>query len=161
MSKGKYPVEYFLNPNINKPIEEIYKDIDAYSGEFFEDEEIRMSTDFTVILPPLMYEGKVTKGIFMSQGVDYIYKNFPDISKIFISMAYTMWSSYPWSKHADVYLTCYKNPQREKWYFDNNPDKRDKILLPLQDADFTNEYWLCPEFNTPKDLDLLFVSRIL
>ena len=41
MPKGKYPVDYFLNPNIDKPIDEIYKDIDAYSDEFFEDEEIR------------------------------------------------------------------------------------------------------------------------
>ena len=61
MSKGKYPVEYFENPNIDKPIEEIYSDIDAYSGEFFEDQEIRMHTDLMVILPPLKYEGKVTK----------------------------------------------------------------------------------------------------
>ena len=46
MPKGKYPVEYFLNPNINKPVEEIWADIDAYSGEFFEDEELRTHTDF-------------------------------------------------------------------------------------------------------------------
>ncbi len=160
MSKGKYPVEYFLNPNINKPIEEIWADIDAYSGEFFEDEQLRLSTDFIIILPPLKYEGITTKGIFMSQGVDYLYKISPNIGKLFFSMAYTMWSSYPWSKKADVYLTCYKNPKREEWYRKTHPENNDKILIPLQDADFTNEYVLAPTFNTPKDIDILYVSRI-
>lgn len=160
MPKGKYPVEYFKNPNINKPLEEIYDDIDAYSGEFFEDEELRMHTDFVVVLPPLKYEGITTKGIFMSQGVDYLYKISPNINKIFISMAYTMWSSYPWSKNADVYLTCYKNPKREECYFKKHPEKKDKILIPLQDADFTNEYVIAPTFNTPKDTDILYVSRL-
>lgn len=160
MPKGKYPVEYFRNPNINKQLEEIYDDIDAYSGEFFEDEELRMNTDFIVVLPPLKYEGITTKGIFMSQGTDYVYKIFPNIGKLFFSMAYTMWSSYPWSKNADVYLTCYKNPKREEWYFKKHPEKKDKILIPLQDADFTNEYLLAPTFNTPKDIDILYVSRL-
>ena len=160
MPKGKYPVEYFLNPNINKPIEKIYADIDAYSGEFFEDEEYRKSTDFIVILPPLIYEGKFTKGLFMSQGVDYLYKISPNISKLFISMAYTMWSSYPWSQYADVYLTCYKNVHREEWYMKEHPEKRNKILIPLQDADFTNENYFGPVFNTPRDIDILYVSRI-
>lgn len=160
MPKGKYPVEYFENPNINKPIEEIWADIDAFSGEFFEDEDIRFHTDFIVVLPPLNYEGIVTKGLFMSQGVDYLYKISPNIGKLFVSMAYTMWSSYPWSKKADVYLTCYKNPEREKWYRSIHPENNDKIILPLQDADFTNEYLLAPTFNTPRDIDILYVSRI-
>lgn len=161
MPKGKYPVEYFENPNINKPIEEIYKDIDAYSGEFFEDEEyFRKRTDFFVILPPLKYEKITTKGIFMSQGVDYLYKLFPNINKIFHSMAYTMWSSYPWSEKADVYLTCYKNQKREDWYFKEHPEKKSKILIPLQDADFTNEYFMAPAFNTLRNIDLLYISRI-
>ena len=158
--KGKYPVEYFMNPNIDKPVEEIWADIDAYSGEFFEDEDIRLHTDFIVVLPPLNYEGIVTKGLFMSQGVDYLYKISPNIGRIFISMAYTMWSSYPWSKKADVFLTCYKNPEREEWYRRVHPENNDKILIPLQDADFTNEYLLAPTFNTPKDIDILYVSRI-
>lgn len=130
MPKGKYPIEYFENPNINKNIEEIYRDIDAYSGEFFEDEEFfKKRTDFFVILPPLKYENITTKGIFMSQGVDYIYKLFPDINKIFYSMAYTMWSSYPWSKRADVYLTCYKNEKREEFYYREHPEKKIKYFF--------------------------------
>lgn len=158
--RGNYPFEYLHNPNINKPIEQIYQDIDAYTGEFFEDEEARLNTDFIVVLPPLSYEGKITKGLFMSQGTDYLYKISPNIGKIFLSMAYTMWSSYSWSQKADVYLTCYKNPHREKWYYENHPDKKDKILIPLQDADFTNEYVMCPKFNTKRDIDLLSVSRL-
>lgn len=158
--KGKYPTEYFMNPDINKPIEEIWADIDAYSGEYFEDEEYRKHTDFFIVLPPLRYEGRFTKGIFMSQGTDYVYKLFPNISELFVSMAYTMWSSYPWSEKADVYMTCYKYPEREEWYFRTHPDKRDKILIPLQDADFTNEYILAPQFNTKRDIDVLYISRI-
>ena len=160
MPKGKYPVEYFTNPNMNKPIEEIWADIDAYSGEFFEDESLRLQTDFIIILPPLKYEGMRTKGIFMSQGVDYLYKVSPNIGKIFISMAYTMWSSYPWSKMADVFLTCYKYPEREAWYRRTHPESKDKIILPLQDADFTNEYFIAPTFNTPREIDILYISRI-
>lgn len=36
--KGVYPNEYLKNPNVAKPIEKIWDDIDAYTGEFFEDE---------------------------------------------------------------------------------------------------------------------------
>ncbi len=159
--KGNYPYEYFANPNINKPIEEIWKDIDAFSMEVFPD-EVKQSTliDFIIPLPPLQYEGKTSKGIFLSQGVDYIYECYPEIGEIFLSAAYSMWTSYPWSKHADTYCVCYDNPQREKWFKKNNPDRADKILLPLQDADFTNEYVTSPVWNTPKDIDVLCVARL-
>ena len=73
--KGKYPVEYFSNPYINKPIEEIWDDIDAYTGEFFEDEpNYHEKIDFVIPLPPLMYQNKMTKGVFFSQGLEYILK---------------------------------------------------------------------------------------
>ncbi len=159
--KGNYPYDYFANPNINKPIEEIWADIDAFSMEVFPD-EVRQSSliDFMIPLPPLNYEGKTTKGVFLSQGVDYIYECYPEISKIFISAAYSMWTSYPWSKHADAYCVCYDNPEREKWFRKTNPDRADKILLPLQDADFTNEYWLAPTWDTPKDIDVLCIARL-
>ncbi len=159
--KGNYPYEYFANPNINKPIEEIWKDIDAFSMEVFS-EEVKQSTliDFFIVLPPLQYEGKVSKGIFLSQGTDYIYESYPDIGKIFVSSAFSMWTSYPWSKHADSYCVCYDNPEREAWFRKNNPDRADKILLPLQDADFTNEYFMAPAWNTPKDIDVLCIARL-
>ena len=36
--KGIYPIKYFKTPLCDKPLEEIWDDIDAYTGEFFEDE---------------------------------------------------------------------------------------------------------------------------
>jgi len=159
--KGNYPYEYFANPNINKPIEQIWADIDAFSMEVFPD-EVKQSSyiDFFIVLPPLQYEGKVSKGLFLSQGVDYIYESYPEIGEIFISSAFSMWTSYPWSKHADTYCVCYDNPQREAWFRKNNPDRADKIFLPLQDADFTNEYFMAPTWNTPKDIDVYCVGRL-
>lgn len=159
--KGNYPYPYFANPYMNKPMEEIWADIDAFSMEVFPD-EVKQSSyiDFMIPLPPLQYEGKVSKGIFLSQGTDYIYQCYPEVGEIFISAAYSMWSSYPWSKSADAYCVCYDNPEREKWFRKTNPDRADKILLPLQDADFTNEYFMAPAWNTPKDIDVLCIARM-
>ena len=159
--KGNYPYDYFKNPIIYKPINEIYADIDAFSMEVFPDEITKKSrVDMMIVLPPLNYEGIVTKGIFLSQGTDYIYECYPDIGQIFHSCAFSMWSSYPWSKKADAYCVCYDNPQREEWFKKTNPDRADKILLPVQDADFTNEYFMAPTFNTPKEIDVFCIGRL-
>ena len=159
--KGKYPKDYFLNPYMDKQRspEQIWDDIDAYSGEYFEDEpENYEKIDFVIPLPPLEYKGKFTKGIFFSQGTEYLLKLYPQLKELFFSCAYTMWSSYSWSNNADCYLTCYKNPPREKYYRKKYPDKKDIIFIPLQDADFRNEYIMAPTFNTPKTIDVLLVS---
>lgn len=164
MPKGWCPEYFYYNPNLEqeKTIEEIYKEIQYYSGEFFCDDEMKfkLQTDFMVPLPPLLYEGKYVKGMFLSEGVDYIHSIFPRINELFFSMAYTMWSSIPYSDKAEVYLTCYDNPQREAWFKKEYPHKKDKIFVPLQDADFTNEYNICPVFGVEKDIDILCVSRV-
>lgn len=164
MPKGWCPEYFYYNPNLEqeKSIEEIYKEIQYYSGEFFKDDDIkyRLQTDFMVPLPPLLYEGKYIKGMFLSEGVDYIHSMFPRINELFFSMAYTMWSSIPYSDKAEVYLTCYDNPKREAWFKKEYPHKKDKIFIPLQDADFTNEYQICPVFGVEKDIDILCVSRV-
>ncbi|UKI41558.1 MAG: hypothetical protein L6V95_00315 [Candidatus Melainabacteria bacterium] len=52
--KGIYPNEYLKNPKINKPIKKIWDDIDAYTGEFFEDEpQYHWTIDFIIPIPPL------------------------------------------------------------------------------------------------------------
>lgn len=164
MPKGWCPEYFYYNPNLEqeKSIEDIYKEIQYYSGEFFQDDDIkyRLQTDFMVPLPPLLYEGKYIKGMFLSEGVDYIHSIFPRINELFFSMAYTMWSSIPYSDKAEIYLTCYDNPQREEWFKKEYPNKKDKIFIPLQDADFTNEYNICPVFGVEKDIDILCVSRV-
>ncbi len=39
MPKGCYPVTYFADPAIGKPLSEIYAELDAYTIEYFEDGE--------------------------------------------------------------------------------------------------------------------------
>ncbi len=160
--KGKYPREYFKNPNINKSLEEIWDDIDAYSGEFFEDEtDLHKKIDFIIPLPPLNYKNKITKGVVFSQGMEYLLKLYPRLQEIFFCGAYTMWSSYSWCDKADFYLTCYENKAREEYYKNKYPNKRNIIFVPLQDADFTNEYIMAPTFYEAKTIDVLTVSTPL
>jgi len=159
--KGRYPRDYFQNPNMDKErsIEQIWDDIDAYSGEYFEDEPNNHSKiDFWVPIPPLGYRDKWTKGVFFSQGTEYLLKLYPNLQEIFFAGAYTMWSSYSWCDKADFYLTCYENKEREAYYKSKYPNKKDIIFIPLQDADFTNEYDMAPTFNTMKTIDVLMVS---
>lgn len=159
MNKGRWPVEYFQNPNIDKPIEQIWEDIDNFTFEeqFAKDEKLE-KIDFVIPLPPLKYDGIVTKGVFYSQAVDVIIEKFPRLKEIFIPIANSMFSSYPWSKHADAYFVCYDNPKREECYKTKYPSKKDIVMLPLQDADFLNEYKIAPAFNVFKTVDVFCVS---
>lgn len=164
MPKGWCPEYFYFNPKLEKEksLEQIWEEIQFYSGEFFVDDsaKFRLQTDFMVPLPPLLYEGKFIKGMYLSEGVDYIHSIFPRINELFISMAYTMWSSLPYSEKAEVYLTCFDYPERERWFKEKYPYKNDKIFIGLQDADFTNEYVFAPTWNTPKDIDVLCISRL-
>ena len=75
--KGIYPVQYLLNPNMDriKSLREIWDDIDLYSGEYFEDEpELYEKIDCFIPLPPLDYQNKRTKGILFSQASEYLMK---------------------------------------------------------------------------------------
>ena len=123
--KGIYPIKYFKTPLCDKPIEEIWDDIDAYTGEFFEDEPQhykRMA--FFVPLPPLNYKGKFTKGIMFTQGLDFLLKLYPNLKDLFFCGAYSMWSSYPWCDKADFYLSCYENKKREEYHKTNIKTKK-------------------------------------
>ncbi len=159
MKGSKWPIEYFQNPNPNKPIEEIWDDIDAYTFESqFEQENRIEKIDFVVPFIPLNYNGKIIKGVFYSQAVDIIIEKFPRLKEIFFPIANSMFSSYPQSVHADAYFTCYKNEKRENYYKNKYPDKKNIIMLPLQDADFTNEYKIAPAFNVFKSFDIFCVT---
>lgn len=164
MPIGFCPEYFYSNPNLeeDKSIEEIYQEIQLYSGEFTSSDclHFREQTDFMIPLPPLYYEGKFLKGLFLSQGVDYIHSLFPRINELFFSMAYSMWGSIPFSEKAEILLTCYENKKRERWYKKTFPARKNAIFLPLQDADFTNEYLVSPQFGTDKDIDILCISRV-
>lgn len=159
--KGDYQYDYLHNPDINKPIEQIYADLDAFTLELFDEEECgKYSTDLFVALPPLYYEGKFIKGLVFTQAADVLIKLHPRIKELFNVAAYSMWCAIPWSFNADAYFVCYKNKQREDWFKKTHPDKADKILVPVQDGDFNNEYIMAPYYGQVKDLDLLCVSRL-
>ena len=160
IKKGNiWPTQYFQNPNPKKKIEEIWQDIDGYSFEnMYETPIMQNKLYFITCFPPLNYQGKIIKGMFFSQSVDSIVERHPAIKKIFFPIANSMFSSYPGSEHADMYFTCYKNTKREKWYKKHHPEKKDVIMLPLQDSDYTNEYYIAPTYDTPKDIDLITIS---
>ncbi len=156
---GVWPSKYFQNPNPKESIEEIWDDIDGYSFELmYQEENMHDKIDFVIPLPPLKNKGKVIKGMFYSQATQLILDRFPDLKKIFFACANTMFSSYSYSKDADVYLTCYDNKIRETYYKNKYPEKKDIIFAPLQDCDFMNEYEMAPTFNTPKIYDVICVS---
>lgn len=163
MPKGYCPLYFYTNPSLEKEksIEEIYHEIQQWTCEFFIDDplDMRKRTDFFVLLPPLNYNGTFLKGIFFSQGVDYIYNIFPRTSELFTSMAYSMWASVPYSEKADCYMTCYNNPKREQWFKSTYPDKKDKIFIPLEDSDFTSDIVIYP-MQVKKDIDIISVSAI-
>jgi glycosyltransferase involved in cell wall biosynthesis len=163
MPKGDYnrQIPYNTNPNINKPIEEIYGDLDAYTVEVFEDEpDMPTGLTFTVILPPCLYEGKFIKGIYFSEGVDILNKHLPQLSDAFFSIANSRWCNYPWSKTADAYFGVYPNSQREAWFRKNHPEHFKKVIIPIQDAEFTNDYYMQPNRFIQKDIDVICVSRM-
>ena len=159
MKGNKWPSEYFHNPNSDKPIEQIWDDIDAYTFESqFEQEDRIEKIDFVIPFIPLKYRKKIIKGCFYSQAVDVIIEKFPKLKEIFFPIANSMFSSYPQSEYADAYFTCYKNEAREKHYKEKYPNKKDIVMLPLQDADFLNEYKIAPAFNVFKTFDIFCVS---
>ena len=114
MKGNKWPEEYFHNPNSEKPIKQIWDDIDAYTFESqFEQEDHLEKIDFVVPFIPLNYKRKIVKGCFYSQAVDIIIERFPRLKEIFFPIANSMFASYPQSKYADAYFVCYKNEEKE------------------------------------------------
>ena len=159
-TKNVWPEQYQSNPNITKPIEQIWADMDAYSfeGRYEDSPELHGRIPFAIPLPPLYYDGKFLKGVCFSCGTRTIVDKFPETKELFHVVANSMFASYPWSDVADAYFTCYKNEAREKWFKENHPDKRDLPLIPLQDADFVNEYCMAPVPNVEKIYDVICVS---
>lgn len=163
MAQGSYQVQqsYFSNPTMNKPIEEIYADLDAYSYEITETESHRFDTvSFYVVLPPLKYENRLIKGFYLSESVDLLNKVLPQLSQSFFSLGYAMGCAYSWSKTADAYSCLYKNPQRIAWFRRMHPDRKNQVFIPLDDTDFLNEYVIAPRPIQQKDIDVLCVARL-
>ena len=137
--KGNWPIQYVRNPNIQKPIEKIWDDLDGFTFEYFEDNGDLNKIDLFIPIPPLSYRGKFTKGLLMTQASEYLLKQYPDLRKLFFIGAYSMCSADPWWDGADVYFVCYENKAREIHHKNKYRKKKDIICLPLQDADYTDE----------------------
>lgn len=163
MPRNYYTGEYYFNPHVDKPIEQIYHDMNVFSGEVFMNEPhmFNRGIDFMVGMPPVYFEGKFVRGFFISQGVDPLCRMIPDLTDYFIPIAFSMTSSYPWSNEAEGYLTSYDNPHRNAWFRENFPHRRDKYLIPLEDGDYLHEYDFCPSPLPEKDLDLCYVARLI
>lgn len=163
MPKGILHYYLYSNPNTNKPLEEVWADIQDYSAETFPDNEdkFKKKTFVSVVLPPLEYNGTFLKGMYLSQGVDCIQELYPNHKELFIPMATSMWSSISLSEHPDVYLTSYDYPERIEWFKKTYPEKAGKIFIPLLDTDFLNENYIFPIAGTPKDIDVLCISTLL
>jgi hypothetical protein len=161
MAHGRFPREYISDPHICKAIEEIYADINNFTWELFDgDEETPDNADITVVLPPMVYDGYVVKGLFFSRAVDFLYKEVPKLRSFFMCMAYSMFSSYPWADYADAYLACYSNHPRELWYREKHASRSHTYFIPLAETDFLNEYRFAPVRGVEKDIDVLCVSRL-
>lgn len=161
MPRGQYPYEYLNRPAIDRASERVYADIDAFTHEFFEeDTEFHSQIDFFVPLPPLYYEGRFVKGIFCSQAVDLLLKLYPRLAQLFFSLAFSMCGAYPRSESADGYFTLYNNPHREAWFRGRHPERCRKHFIPLQDADFTHDYYMAPVPVKERDIDVLCVASL-
>lgn len=154
--------EYYHNPNVNKPMDEIFADLNCYTNEVMNYDENYSALTFFVLLPPLFYKGKFLKGLSFVQGVDLVQERYPRIKDVMFSMAFSMSCSYPWSECADAYFASYKNEAREEWFRRTYPNKANKLLLPTEDGEYINEYLMAPtEVNINKDIDVLCVARLI
>ncbi|MDB5101172.1 MAG: putative glycosyl transferase [Cyanobacteria bacterium RYN_339] len=156
-----YPLEYAQATTTAKPVEHVWADINRYTCEISPEEDYFFhNIDFSVLIPPLAYEGTFLKGLYFSQAVDVLNQKFPRLPRIFHSIANSMWSSCPWAQSADAYFLLYPNEARLAYERARRPELRDRVLLPFQDADLTNEYTCAPTPHATRDIELLCVSTL-
>ena len=115
-----------------------------------------------IIFPPLFINGILIKGLYFSPCVDILNELYPDLHLYFYSIASSMWFSFPKAKGADAYFSLYNNKLRENYFRKTFPEKNNIELIPLQEADYTNEKHFKPNIFTKykKNIDLLMISRL-
>lgn len=147
---------------MKKPIEEIYRDFDSYSHEIFEDDNSAETKGWVkVVVPPVYWQDRFLKGLCFSASVDFVLQKYPLFSDLFVTLATSMSISYPWSIEADGYLASYSNDDRDNWFRANAiPARAHKPLIPLGDADFTNERQFVPLPDVRRCVDVLTVSML-
>ena len=93
--KNIWPEEYMHNPNINKPIEQIWDDMDAYSFEERYENDLKNKLTLVIPFPPMFYKGKFLKGIFYSNATRTIIRKLPELKELFFVCANSMFASSP------------------------------------------------------------------
>jgi glycosyltransferase involved in cell wall biosynthesis len=160
MGSGKYQYDYFSTPKIEKSLEEIYADMNAYTCETMSHEtDLHQHVEQWVILPPLYFEGRFIKGIVHGFGMDATVKQVPETRHYYHTLADSFWSCYPWTTATDALFGVYDNPHREAWFRNCFPDQAHKPILPFQYSDFVNETVMRPVPVPEKDIDILMVAR--
>lgn len=161
MPKGTPDRSYFRQPLIDKPLADIYADINSWTYEIFADEEeLYNKIDLTLLLPPLAMGGTTLKGLCYTRAADFLLERFPRMRERFVTIASSMCSAYPWSRNADALFATYQNDDRDSWFRTAFPESASKPLLPLSDADYTHEGWFQPLPIRQKTIDVLVVSRL-
>ncbi len=156
---GVWPTQYFHTPHSDNSLEQIWDDIDNWSFEDDYNREDHHNAIYMIVpFPPMELNGKFLKGMFFSQACDTLLAKFPNLKKMFNVVAHTMFSSYSHCDGADICFACYKNEAREQYFRKKYPHKSHIALVPLQPADYTNEYYIGPTLNTPKKIDVICIS---
>ena len=154
--------EYFNNDKINRPIETIWSEIESYTNEVFLSDTLEVKEQYSnvdILLPILKYNGKKVKGLIVSRSADYICSMKNITENNFFVIANAMWGSVSKSEKADAYFMPYANDEKKEWMLKTYPNFSNKLIIPYQDADYTNEYELFP-IDIEKDIDVFMVSRL-
>lgn len=167
MGKGNNQVmrQFYHDDELAKPLDEIFEDLQAYSYELFADDHRTHKHAVGVVLPPLLRDGTLIKGLMYSQSTDYLLHHHPEFSELFNVMAFTGWCNIPWTNHGDGYLVCYDNPVRNAWFRQAYPERADKIIVPLEESDFYIDerarFFPVEPYASNRDIDLLVVSSLI
>lgn len=161
MARGKHPHLYFKNPKVDKPIEQIYEDLDGFTDEVFAENTHRLpQISAFFILPPLLYKKTFVKGILCTQAADLLLDQNPHLQEYFHLLAYSMWSGVPRAARADGVMMCYDNPQRETWFKQKNPDRAGQQWIPHDDTDLFDDEEMSPVPSIKKNIDILCIARL-
>lgn len=153
---GTYPNYEQVN-ELSEPVAQFYEKLQGFTMELLPGEVCNWIYSY-VLLPPLEHDGITTRGVLLTMAAGYLCERHPSLRELFHVVASSQWCSYAWAG-ADSLCSIYDNPQRDAWFRSRYPD-RTRQLLPIQEADWTNEQFFRPSGQPPRR-ELICVSRPL
>jgi glycosyltransferase involved in cell wall biosynthesis len=153
---------YFSQPNVKKTAAKRFDDLQRYTGELFEgDPELAAQISFTVVFPPLSWDGVFVKGLCYTQGADFLAKFYPFLSDLFYVVADSQSPALPWAQSADGAFTHYSLPARTRWFAQAQPDlAEERTFLPFSSAQRVNDRLYVPDSNISRDIEVLCVAPL-